>query len=329
MSVRIIAEAGVNHNGDFETAKQLALKAKEIGADIVKYQVFIPELLVTETAKKAEYQEERTGKNESQLDMLSKLALSFQQFRDLKAYCKEIGIAFMATGFDAKSISFLHDIGCNLWKIASGEVTNLPLLRQIASYGGEVILSTGMCDLEEIRQSLEVFAGKAGVTLLHCTTAYPAPFEQINLRAMLTLRDAFRLPIGYSDHSQGIAVPIAAVAMGAQIIEKHFTLDKNMAGPDHKASLDPHEFSDMVAAIRQVEAALGTGLKSPTATERSNMQVARKSIVAARNISKGEIFTADNLTTKRPGTGISPMLWDQVMGRPANRDYTKDELICL
>lgn len=331
MSIRIIAEAGVNHNGNLESAKKLALAAKEAGADIVKFQTFIPELLVTEQAAKAEYQKEMTGRNESQINMLRKLALPLDSFADLKEYCDNIGIAFLSTAFDQVSAEILHSLGCTLWKIPSGEITSLPLIRQIAAYHGEAIISTGMCRIQEIRDAVDVFHtnGCERITLLHCTTAYPAPYDQINLKAIQTLRQEFALPVGFSDHSQGIAMPVAAAAMGCSVIEKHFTLDHNMPGPDHRASLEPYELCQMVQAVRQVEAAMGDGIKKPTPVEIENMKAARKSIVAACNIAKGEFFTEENLTIKRPGIGISPMQWDHVIGQAAPRTFQKDELICL
>lgn len=332
MSIRIIAEAGVNHNGNLSLAKELALAAKKAQADVVKFQTFIPELVVTSSAEKAAYQKEETGAGESQLDMVRKLALTFDEFRELKSYCEQIGIAFLSTGFDLQSITFLHDdLGCTLWKIPSGEITNLPLLRQIAGYGQEIILSTGMSTLDEVAAAMDVLEsnGCGALALLHCTTAYPAAFEEINLRAMDTLAERFHLPVGFSDHTPGIAIPMAAAARGATVIEKHFTLDRNMEGPDHKASLEPDELAAMVAGIRQVEVSLGTGKKAPTETEKLNMQVARKSIIAARPIAEGEVFTAENLTMKRPGTGISPMQWDAVIGQKASRSFEEDELICL
>lgn len=329
--IRIIAEAGVNHNGSLETAKKLALAAREAGADIVKYQTFQPEKLVTETAQKAGYQKETTGAGESQLEMLKKLALSYDEFRELKAYCEEIGIEFLSTAFDLESVAFLHELGCGIWKIPSGEITNLPYLRKIASYHEEVILSTGMATMEEIREAMDALkAGGAGkITLLHCTTAYPAPFDQINLRAMLTLGETFGVPIGYSDHSRGISVACAAAALGATVLEKHFTLDRNMEGPDHKASLEPGELKEMTESVRNIELSLGDKKKAPTALETENSKAARKSIVAARAIRKGEELTEENLTVKRPGTGISPMKWDSVTGTRAIRDFGKDEQICL
>ncbi len=329
--IRIIAEAGVNHNGDLKLAKELARKAKEAGADIIKYQTFVPELLVTRNAGKAKYQEETTGSGESQLNMLRKLALSRADFVELKAYCEEIGIRFLSTAFDMESITLLKEMGCGLWKIPSGEITNLPYLRRIASFGEPVIVSSGMATVEEIRDALNILreGGAGEITLLHCTTAYPAPFEQVNLRAMLTLKDEFNVPVGYSDHTKGISVPCAAAALGAQVLEKHFTLDRNMEGPDHKASLEPDELLAMVKAVREIEAALGDGKKKPTGLELDNAKVARKSIVAKKKITRGEILTEDNLTVKRPGTGISPMKWDEVIGKKAIRDFEEDELICL
>ncbi len=331
MSIRIIAEAGVNHNGSLAVAKQLALTARQAGADIVKYQTFVPEKLASASAAKADYQKSETGAGESQVDMLRKLALSFDEFRELKTYCDEIGIAFLSTAFEEQSVDFLYELGMKLWKIPSGEVTNLPLIRRVAGYRQEIILSTGMCTLKEVGATVAELrsASDAPLTLLHCTTSYPVPFDQINLSAMDTLAERFGLPVGFSDHSQGIAVAVAAAARGATVIEKHFTLDRGMEGPDHKASLEPAELAAMIAGIRQVEAALGDPRKQPTEAERAIMQVARKSIVASREIACGEVFTPENLTTKRPGTGLSPMRWDELMGRRAARAFAKDELICL
>ena len=328
--ILIIAEAGVNHNGDLQLAKELAKKAKEAGADIIKYQTFVPEKIVTHTAEKAGYQKETTGGQESQLDMLRKLALSKEAFRELKKYCEEIGIRFLSTAFDMESIEFLHKLGCDLWKIPSGEITNLPYLRRIASFGQSVIMSTGMATIDEIGEALDVLKknGANDITLLHCTTAYPAPYDQINLKAMNTLATLFNVPVGYSDHSKGISVSCAAAALGATVLEKHFTLDKNMEGPDHKASLEPDELKQMVESVRIIERSLGDGNKKPTALELENSKVARKSIVAARDIMEGEVFTEDNITTKRPGTGISPMLWDRIVGMKAAKAYKEDEQIC-
>lgn len=329
--ILIIAEAGVNHNGELKLAKELALKAKEAGADIVKYQMFVPENLVTHTAQKAGYQKAATGGKESQLDMLKKLALSRDEFIELKAYCEEIGIKFLSTAFDLESVDALREMGCDLWKIPSGEITNLPYLRYIASFGQPVIMSTGMATMEDIEAAIEALRqnGAGDITVLHCTTAYPTPYEQINLKAMCTIAERFGFPVGYSDHSKGISVPCAAAALGAVVLEKHFTLDKTMEGPDHKASMEPDELKAMVDAVRAIELAMGDGNKRPTELEIENSKVARKSIVAKRRIDKGETLTEDNLTTKRPGTGVSPMLWDQVIGTKAVKDFEEDELICL
>lgn len=331
MSIQIIAEAGVNHNGSLALARELARKAKEAGADMVKYQTFIPELLVTSSAEKAAYQKQTTGAAESQLDMVRKLALSQEDFIKLKAYCHEIGIQFLSTAFDLESVDFLHSLGCALWKLPSGEITNLPYLRKIAAFGQRVILSTGMSTLEEVAAALNVLqsGGTQDITLLHCTTAYPAPYAQINLRAMDTLAEAFGLPVGYSDHSQGIAISCAAASRGAVVLEKHFTLDRHMEGPDHQASLEPDELGQMVAAIRAIELALGSGEKAPTALEKESSRVARKSIVAKVPIQQGDRFTEDNLTTKRPGTGLSPMEWDNILGKTAPKAFEKDDAIWL
>lgn len=327
----IIAEAGVNHNGSLELAKKLALTAKECGADIVKFQTAKLDSLVSKSAKMAKYQKENIGSDMSQRDMLKKLLLTYEEFAELSEYCKKIGIKFLSTPFDLESIAFLHDLGCDLWKVPSGEITNLPYLEKIASTRKPVLLSTGMCDIGEVEAALEILKDKGAgdVTVLHCTTQYPTPYEEVNLKAMLTLKKAFGCEVGYSDHTQGIEVPIAAVAMGAVVIEKHFTLDRNMEGPDHKASLEPDELSAMVKAIRNIEIAMGNGGKKPTASEFLNAAVARKSIIARKPIKKGERFTAENLTTKRPGSGISPMRWYEVLGRPAKRDFEEDELIEL
>jgi N,N'-diacetyllegionaminate synthase len=329
MAVKIIAEAGVNHNGDFGLAKKMVEAAHEAGADIIKFQTFVPENLVSKYAQKAEYQKETTDAAESQLAMIKRLMLADKEFAKLKEYCGEIGIGFLSTPFDLASIEFLNELGCDLWKIPSGEVTNLPYLEKIAETHKPVIMSTGMCTTEEIHAAVDVLnAGGAGeITLLHCTTEYPAPFEDVNLNAMDTLRKEFGLKVGYSDHTKGICVPLAAVAKGAVIIEKHFTLDRNLEGPDHKASLEPKELKEMVENIRRVEAALGTGIKEPAPSEIKNMAIARKSIVAKTKIKKGEIYTTENITTKRPGSGISPMRWHEILGSRANRDYEEDELI--
>lgn len=330
-STLIIAEAGVNHNGSLELAKKLSLTAKECGADIVKFQTAKLDSLVSKSAKMAKYQKENIGSDMSQRDMLKKLLLTYEEFAELSEYCKKIGIKFLSTPFDLESIAFLHDLGCDLWKVPSGEITNLPYLEKIASTRRQVLLSTGMCDIGEVEAALEILKDKGAgdVTVLHCTTQYPTPYEEVNLKAMLTLKKAFGCEVGYSDHTQGIEVPIAAVAMGAVVIEKHFTLDRNMEGPDYKASLEPDELSAMVKAIRNIEIAMGNGCKKPTASEFSNAAVARKSIIARKPIKKGERFTAENLTTKRPGSGISPMRWYEVLGRTAKRNFEEDELIEL
>lgn len=330
MSVFIIAEAGVNHNGSLKRAKEMVIKAREAGADAIKFQTFKSEKLVSTFAEKAAYQIENTGSaDESQLEMVKKLELSFDDFRELQAFSKEKGIQFLSTPFDLESIDFLNQLEMPFWKLPSGEVTNYPYLVKIAQTHKEIVMSTGMCTLDEISEALAVLrendAGK--IALLHCNTEYPTPMEDVNLKAMETLRKAFDAPVGYSDHTKGIEVPIAAVAIGATIIEKHFTLDRNMEGPDHKASLEPSELKAMVQAIRNIEKAIGTGDKKPTPSEIKNMAIARKSIVANQAIKKGEIFTEKNITTKRPGTGISPMKWRQVLGQKATRDFTEDELI--
>lgn len=325
----IIAEAGVNHNGDIDLAHRLIDVAKEAGADVVKFQTAKAENVISRFAEKAAYQKVTTGENESQLDMVKKIMLPFESFHPLKKHCDEVGIGFLSTPFDLESVDFLSALGSEVWKIPSGEITNWPYLVHIAATGKEIILSTGMSDLAEITAAMKLLQAKGAgrISLLHCTTQYPAPFASVNLRAMATLRERFNCPVGYSDHTEGIAVPVAAVAMGAGIIEKHFTLDKNLPGPDHKASLEPSELKAMVKAIRQVEVALGSAEKKAAAAEIPNMAIARKSIVAKRDIKKGEIFSEENLTTKRPGSGISPMKWPEVLGQRAKRDFGEDELI--
>ena len=329
MSVLIIAEAGVNHNGSLSLAKNLADKAKEAGADYVKYQTFNPSNMVSKYAAKAEYQKQTTDSKQSQLNMLEELMLSYDEFVELKEYCGQIGIGFLSTSFDLDSTEFLTRLGCEIWKIPSGEVTNYPYLVDIARKHQPIILSTGMCDEEDIAAAIEVLKsnGAGEISLLHCTTEYPTPFEDVNLKAMCTMRDIFGLEVGYSDHTRGIEVPIAAVAMGAKIIEKHFTLDKNMEGPDHKASLEPDELKQMVDSIRNIEKALGSGTKRPAESEKKNIAIARKSIVAKTQIKKGELLTTENITTKRPGDGISPMRWNEVIGTCAIRDFDEDELL--
>ncbi len=330
MSVYIIAEAGVNHNGSYETACHLVDAAKEAGADCIKFQTFKAENLVSHNARKAEYQVRETG-DSSQQDMLKKLELSFEDFSRLKAYCDEVGIQFLSTPFDFDSIAFLNSIDMPFWKIPSGEVTNLPYLLALARTGKPVVMSTGMCEITEIEAALKVLKenGTREIRLLHCNTEYPTPFEDVNLKAMQTMRDAFHLEVGYSDHTKGIEIPIAAVALGATIIEKHFTLDHHMEGPDHKASLEPDELKAMVTAIRHLEKAMGTGNKTPSPSEKKNITVARKSIVAKHKIIKGDILTEENITTKRPGSGISPMCWFDVLGSRAVRSFAEDEQIVL
>lgn len=324
----IIAEAGVNHNGSLDLAKRLVDRAKECGADIVKFQTAKLGSLVTKFAPMAAYQKENTGIEESQKNMLSRLLLSFEDFLGLSEYCRNVGIKFLSTPFDIDSIHFLNSLQ-DIWKIPSGEITNYPYLVEIAKTGKDIILSTGMSTLDEVDAALEVLKvnGAGKITLLHCTTDYPASPEDVNLRAMLTMKEHCGCPVGYSDHTQGIEVSVAAVALGAEVIEKHFTLDKTMEGPDHKASLEPNELRAMVKAVRNIERALGNGLKVPSESEKMNIEVARKSIIAARDIRKGEIFTEENLTTKRPGTGICPMMWNEILGTEARRDFMEDELI--
>ena len=330
MSIFIIAEAGVNHNGCFDLACRMVDAAKKAGADCIKFQTFKACNLVTRNAKKAEYQEKTTG-SASQEEMLKKLELSYDAFLSLKQYCDRTGIRFLSTPFDFESIDFLNTIEMPFWKIPSGEITNLPYLLAIARTGKPVVMSTGMCGMDEIGAAIRVLKenGAKDIRLLHCNTEYPTPFEDVNLRAMRTMRDAFGLEVGYSDHTPGIEAPIAAAALGATIIEKHFTLDRNMEGPDHKASLEPDELAAMVRAVRNVELALGNGIKEPSNSEKKNIAIVRKSIVAARNIKKGETLTEDNLSTKRPGSGISPMKWFEVIGTKAIRDFGESELIEL
>lgn len=330
MGVYFIAEAGVNHNGSYELACRLVDAAKAAGADCVKFQTFRAEEITSVHAEKAAYQKANTENGGStQLEMLKQLELTKDEFKALKAHCLKTGIDFLSTPFDLESISFLETLGVPFWKIPSGEVTNLPYLLAIARTRKPVVMSTGMCELDEIRAAVEVLTGNGtpDITLLQCNTEYPTPYEDVNLRAMQTLQREFGLKVGYSDHTMGIEVPIAAVSMGAAVIEKHFTLDRSMKGPDHKASLEPDELSVMVRCIRNVERALGDGVKTASVSERRNLGIVRKSIVAQRAISQGEPLTERNLTTKRPGTGLSPMRWFEVLGTPAKRDFDKDELI--
>jgi len=331
MSIFIIAEAGVNHNGSLELAKKLVDAAKDAGADCVKFQTFVSKNIVSKNAVKAEYQKQQTEPEESQHDMLKKLELSFNEFIELNEYCKSKDIEFMSTAFDFDSIDFLNSLKMGTWKIPSGDITNLPYLIKIAKLNKPVILSTGMSTMEDIRCAIQALKenGARELTVLHCTTEYPTPFNDVNLKAMNTIKDEFGVKVGYSDHTKGIEVPIAAVALGATVIEKHFTLDRNMEGPDHKASLEPTELKAMVDSIRNIELALGDGMKQPAESEKKNMAVARKSIIASKNIKEGELFTEENLTVKRPGDGISPMRWFDVIGKVAARDFEEDELIEL
>ncbi len=330
-NVIIIAEAGVNHNGDYQRAVDMVYAAKEAGADYVKFQTAVPELVISSVAPKAEYQKETTGNNESQLEMCRKIHLRLDDYLPLSQLCREVGIGFMSTPFDLVSIDCLASLGMDYWKIPSGEITNLPYLRKIASKGGKVILSTGMSEMPEIEAAMAVLQSggipRKDISLLHCNTQYPTPMRDVNLRAMEQLRSLHPGMVGYSDHTVGIEVPVAAVAMGASIIEKHFTLDKSLPGPDHRASLDPAELKAMVCAIRNIEQVIGNGEKHVSDSERPNIEIARKSIIAARDIQAGELLTEENLTVKRPGNGISPMRWDEVIGTRAIRDFKADHLI--
>lgn len=331
--VIIIAEAGVNHNGDLEMARRMVREAKAAGADYVKFQTAVPELVISVFAPKAEYQKETTGAAESQLDMCRAIHLPLSDYAGLKALCDEVGIGFMSTPFDLMSIDCLKALDMDYWKIPSGEITNLPYLRKIGAMGGRVIMSTGMATLDEVEAALDILSAagtpRTNVFLLHCTTQYPAPLESANLRAMDVLAALGCAGVGYSDHTVGTEVAVAAVGRGACIIEKHFTLDKSLPGPDHRASLEPDELRHLVNAVRRTETALGDGRKHAAAAERPNIAVARKSIVAARPIKAGERLTEENITVKRPGNGISPMLWDTVLGTKAVRDFESDELISL
>lgn len=327
----IIAEAGVNHNGDFELAKQLIDAAVEAGVDAVKFQTWKTELLVTEDAEMAQYQKDNTQVVESQFQMLKRLELSYDDFTVLKVYCDESGIMFMSTPDEEQSATFLNDLQ-DIFKIGSGELTNTPFLRHIAAFGKPVILSTGMGYLSEVEHALSVLTGAGlaleSITVLHATTDYPTKAEDVNLLAMTTIQQAFPgICVGYSDHTLGIEVPVASVALGATVVEKHFTLDKSMPGPDHKASLDPTELKAMVSAIRNTEAALGNGWKVPTVTELANRNIVRKSLVAACAIDEGDIMTADMLEIKRPGSGISPTRWDEIVNTKARKSYAAGELI--
>jgi N,N'-diacetyllegionaminate synthase len=334
LSTLIFAEAGVNHNGDIGLARKLIDAAADAGADFVKFQTFSADKLVTKYAKKADYQNQAMiAEEESQYSMLSKLELSREMHETLIEHCKSKEIQFFSTAFDTKSIDLLVELGQESFKIPSGEITNLPYLRHIGNYRKPVVLSTGMSNQSELEEALSVLE-KAGtfrshITVLHCNTEYPTPMIDVNLRAMLTIRDTFGVQVGYSDHTLGIEVPIAAVALGAKVIEKHFTLDRNLPGPDHQASLEPKELKTMVQAIRNIEKAMGDGVKRPSPSEIKNIPIARKSLVAAYSIREGEVFSETNLAVKRPGTGISPMRWDEVLGCKAPRDFRVDEMIEL
>ena len=329
----IIAEAGVNHNGDLKLAEDLIRIAAKSGADIVKFQTFQANAISSNQAKRAEYQKSNMGEDGTQVSMLKKLELNLEMHQHLLNVCKENHIEFLSTAFDFPSIDLLINLGIKLWKIPSGEITNYPYLKKIGSLKHKVILSTGMSTLGEIESAIKVLEDfgtrRDKITVLHCTTEYPAPITEINLHAMNSIQKAFNVRVGYSDHTEGIEVSLAAVALGATIIEKHFTLDKNLPGPDHKASLEPQELKALVSGIRNIELALGDGIKRPSQSEKQNIPIARKSIVAKRNISRGEILTEENCTTKRPGNGISPMRWDEVMGKQAIRDFGEDELLEL
>lgn len=329
--IQIIAEAGVNHNGSLQRAKEMAKAAKEAGADMVKYQTAVPELVVSRFAPKADYQKKQTGEDETQLEMIRKLHFDFNAHRELKAYCESIGIQYLSAGFDLPSLDFLDSLDLPLCKIPSGEITNLPYLLRVAKMQKPILLSTGMSTLPEIEDAVTVLenAGTTDITLLHCNTEYPTPYEDANLLAMQDMAEVLGLPVGYSDHTPGWECDVAAVVLGAVVIEKHFTLDKTLPGPDHKASLDVDELKQMIQAVRNTEAALGEKRKAVTKSEEKNRPVARKSIVAARPIQTGEAFSEDNITTKRPAGGISPMRWYDVLGQTARRNFEEDEPIEL
>ncbi|NLI92235.1 MAG: N-acetylneuraminate synthase [Peptococcaceae bacterium] len=331
MGTYVIAEAGVNHNGNIDNAKRLIEVAKAAGANAVKFQTFIPKNLVTKQAIKADYQLKNTNNDESQFYMLQKLTLSFEEFRELKYYSDHTGIEFLSSPFDFETIDFLDSIGMKRFKIPSGEITNLPYLIKIAKKGKPVILSTGMSSIEETEFAVQVLEknGAPDITILHCNTQYPTPYTDANILAITTLKNALHCKVGYSDHTLGIEVPIAAVALGAEVIEKHFTLDKSLNGPDHLASLEPNELKAMIDSIRNVEKALGSGVKEPSLSEFDNIKIVRKSIVAKKHIKKGELFTEENLAVKRPGNGMSPLKWFDVIGNKAKKDYFEDDLIEL
>ncbi len=333
--VCVIAEAGVNHNGSLDLAKKMVDAAYDAGADYIKFQTFIPKNMVSVHAQRAQYQKkaqlEQQGlmTEETQFEMLERLALTFDDFATLKYYAVKKGIGFLSTPFDLESVHFLDQLGMDFWKLPSGEVTNLPFLETIAKTGKPIVMSTGMCNLEEVREAIAAIRKihPSNLTLLQCNTEYPTPYSDVNLMAMKTMGEEFHVPVGYSDHTQGIAMSLAAVALGAVVIEKHFTLDRQMEGPDHKASLMPEELEEMIMGIRQIELGLGNGIKAPSESEKKNINAARKSIVAGTDIHKGELLSVDNLAIKRPGGGISPMKWHQILGKSANRDYLADELL--
>jgi N,N'-diacetyllegionaminate synthase len=333
MRTIVIAEAGVNHNGSVEIARKLIVAASDAGADYIKFQTFVADKLVSSGTKQAEYQIKNLLRETTQLEMLKNLELSYYDHNELFKCCKKYKINFFSTAFDLDSIDLLLKLNLPIWKIPSGEITNLPYLRKIGSFRKPVILSTGMATLGEIEGAIDILeksgTSREQITILHCTTEYPAPIDEVNLKAMITLGNTFKVNYGYSDHTQGIEIPLAAVALGAKVIEKHFTLDRNMAGPDHKASLEPHELKQMINGIRKIEIALGDGIKSPTKSELRNRVAARKSIVACKPINKGEVFTEDNITVKRPGDGLSPMQWDHILTCRAKKRYNIDDQIEL
>lgn len=330
-STLIVAEAGVNHNGSLKTALKLIEAATYAGVDAVKFQTFKADSLVSKNAPKAEYQKKTTSEEESQFVMIKNLELDENIHKELNGYCKQKDIIFLSSPFDLESIDLLNELGLEIFKIPSGEITNLPYLKKIGSILKKVIISTGMADLGEIEAALNILTdagtSKENITALHCNSEYPTPFEDVNLLAMLSIKESFQIQVGYSDHTIGIEASIAAVALGSTIIEKHFTLDNNMPGPDHQASLEPNELKEMVVAIRNIEKAIGDGSKRPSVSELKNQCIVRKSIIAEKEIKKGEVFTKNNITTKRPGTGISPMEWDNILGKRARRNFAKDELI--
>ena len=329
----IIAEAGVNHNGNIETAKKLIDAAAGAGADYVKFQSFKTENIISKSAPKANYQKQNTNNKESQFEMIKKLELDINNHKELISHCKKRNIKFLSSAFDFDSIDLLKELGINLWKIPSGEITNLPYLRKIGSMQQEIIMSTGMANLSEIEIALDILeqagTNRSKITVLHCNTEYPTPMQDVNLKAMITIKEAFKIKIGYSDHTIGIEIPVAAVALGAEIIEKHFTLDKTMDGPDHKASLEPDELKAMVTAIRNIEKAMGSGVKKVSHSEEKNKSIVRRSIVAKKKIKKNDIFDESNITIKRPGIGLSPMFWDKILGKKSKFNFEPDELIRL